>query len=160
MIKAVDVATEDAISKKLADGVNLYFAERAVFQELSLTRDVVGDIRKNGADLLITIDLAGFDRITLTDGIAYNLLDCKQVHLLLHGQLKNEGCLSKLLSIAMFFGCKNEEYAADLWEKYPDIPWLRVLNEWRKGETQEELRTEVAAIGELLEEVFRECHLG
>lgn len=160
MIKAVVVATEDAISNKLADELNHYFAERVVFQGLSLTRDVVGDIRKNGADLLITIDLAGFDRTTFTDGIAYNLLDCKQVHLLLHEQLENEGYLSKMLSIAMFFGCKNKEYAADLRAKYPDIPWLRVLDECRKCEIQEELRTEVMAIGKLLEEVLRECHLG
>ena len=135
MLKAIVVATEEESSKELACKLNDYFAGSVIFQALPLSREVTGDIRRKGADLLVTMDLAGFDRTTFTDGIAYNLLDCKQVHLLLQEKPENEACLERPLSIAMFFGCRSQSYAEYLRGRYPGIPWLKVL--WdEKGEQE------------------------
>lgn len=85
------------------------------------------DIKECQTDLLITFDLQGFQYCTLTDGIAYNLLDCKQVHFLLGRDLENEKYLAKQLSIAMFFFCANQDYYEYLLEKYPEIPYLEKI---------------------------------
>ena len=45
------------------------------------------DIRQAQADLFITFNLAGFEQCTLTGGVAFNLLDCKQIHFLLDAKL-------------------------------------------------------------------------
>ena len=63
------------------------------------------DIKKSEADLFINFNLAGFEQSTLTDGIAYNLLNCKQIHILLKDHLPHEKYLAKQLSISMFFYC-------------------------------------------------------
>ena len=47
-------------------------------------RDVCGKVKKEAPDLLITTNLWGFEQCTLTDNLALNLLNCKQIHLLLH----------------------------------------------------------------------------
>lgn len=83
------------------------------------------DVRKSEADLFVNFDLAGFGQSTLTDGIAYNLLDCKQIHILLGQNLPNEKYLAKQLSISMFFYCEGPDYYQTLLSRYPDIPWLK-----------------------------------
>ncbi len=156
MIKAVVVANEEAEAKCLADRWNECFAGRGAFEYMPLTRDIIGDIRGKSVDLLVTVDLAGFDRSTFTDGVAYNLLDCKQVHLLLHRELENEKYLAKPLSIAMFFGCVGEAYGEYLLQKYPTLPWLKVLD--NKYEAQIDNNHEKETV-RLIEEVLKECRL-
>lgn len=134
MIRAVVVAGNKEEAKQLADRLAQAFAGCVVFEWLPLTRDMMGDIKRKAPDLLITLDLAGFDRTTFTDGVAYNLLDCKQLHLLLREGLEQETLLKKPLSIAMFFACAGETYAGYLRRNYPDIPWLEVLTEGEGAE--------------------------
>ena len=69
-------------------------------------RDIISEIKARRPDVLITVDLVGFEQRTLTDNISYNLLDCKQLHLLLHENPRNESYLAGQLSIAMFFYCE------------------------------------------------------
>ncbi len=91
-------------------------------------RDLIGDIKKASPDYLVTLDLLGFERMTLTDQIAYNLLGCRQIHILLSDAPQNEKYLARPLSIAMFFFCKPEAY--DTWiRKHPDLPSLQKLPE-------------------------------
>jgi hypothetical protein len=85
-------------------------------------------------DILITTDLTGFEQATLTDNISYNLLDCKQIHLLLHDKLPNEHLLEKQLSIAMFFYCTKGEYYEYLVRTYNDIPFIQKIAGWKEGQ--------------------------
>lgn len=101
--------------------------------------------------MIITFDLTGFEQTTLMGGISYNLVNSKFVNFLLHENLKNEKCLSKQLSLSMFFYCAGEEYAAYLREHYPDIPYLKTLQGVEK--------TGEAAMRSAVEEVLAECHL-
>lgn len=79
-------------------------------------RDIIGEIRALRPDVLVTVDLPGFEQRTLTDNISYNLLDCKQLHLLLHENPGNESCLAGQLSIAMFFTAR-EMLFITVWRK-------------------------------------------
>ena len=108
-------------------------------------------LSKESFDLIITFDLAGFEQTTLMGGISYNLVNSKFVNFLLHENLKNEKCLSKQLSLSMFFYCAGEEYAAYLRENYPDIPYLKTL--------QGAEETVEATMKSAVEEVLVECHL-
>lgn len=116
-------------------------------------RDLIGEIKAYQPDILITADLAGFDQCTLTDNISYNLLDCKQLHLLLHEKLPNESCLTGQLSIAMFFYCAGDAYYKDLKAKYPHLPWLKSLSEWQVGGYHTE------SLYKAFQEVLQECKL-
>lgn len=91
--------------------------------------DIAGEIKSSGADVLVTIDLAGFDVCTLTDNISYNLLNCKQIHIISQENAANEKYLYKDLSIAMFFYCTNETLRKEYERKYPNIPVLRSFPE-------------------------------
>ncbi|MCR5849038.1 MAG: hypothetical protein K6G75_13115 [Lachnospiraceae bacterium] len=53
-------------------------------------------------DLLISYNLAGFELSTLTDSLLYNLMDCRQFHIIKKKELPNERCLEKLRSINLF----------------------------------------------------------
>lgn len=85
-------------------------------------------------DLLITFDLAGFERSTLAGGISYNLLNCKQIHFLLNRNLSNESYLSKQLSLSMFFFCSGNDYYHYLIDTYPDIPYLEPIMSQKKAD--------------------------
>lgn len=148
MLKAIVVADKEADAEQVAVKLNEYFKERVLFEGMSVTKDIMGDIRKENPDLLVTLDLAGFDRTTFTDGVAYNLLDCKQVHLILQKNLDNEKYLAKPLSIAMFFGIIGEAYGEELLNKYPEIPWLKTV-----------MQKDTMEIAKLVEIVLSECGL-
>ncbi len=122
-------------------------------------RDIISEIRAFHPDMLITTDLAGFEQCTLTDNISYNLLDCKQLHLLLHENLPNEPYLARQLSIAMFFYCAGDMYGDYLAQKYPNLPFLKSLPEW-EAETDAAVRSHNAeALYRVFQEVLRECKL-
>lgn len=98
--------------------------------------DIFREIKSQDPELLITVDLPGFEQCTLTDNVAYNLLRCKQFHLLLHESLPNEPYLAKPLNISMFFYCVSEGCRERLTRTYPDLPYLKVLEGWQYGEGQ------------------------
>lgn len=159
MLTTVIVAEKDYEAEKLSKRLSEAFKGRVDFVSMPMTRDIIGEIRKRMPDLLITLDLAGFDRTTYTDGVAYNLLDCKQIHLLLHEKLSNEKYLGSFLSIAMFFACAGEAYEKSLKYQYSNIPWLKTLPVlWDEGnrEAENEWTNRLCS---LIEEVLQECRL-
>ena len=83
-------------------------------------------------DVLLTEDLVRFDESTLTDGISYNLLDCRQIHIIFKENIEAaRKYMSKQLSLAMHFFCADEKYIDKLMEINPDIPFIEVLpEEW------------------------------
>lgn len=120
-------------------------------------RDIIGEIKTLCPEVLITVDLPGFEQCTLTDNISYNLLDCKQLHFLLHENLRNESYLAGQLSIAMFFYCAGEALYNRLARKYPHLPYLKKIpGRQEKPEDQTE-----SGSGEsyfrTLQEMLREC---
>lgn len=90
-------------------------------------------IQYAGADMVVTVNLSGFEFTTLTGGISYNLWDTKFVHFLIKRNLKNEPVLDKPLSISMFFYCSGKEYKKYLQKKYPHLPYLEEITGWEKG---------------------------
>lgn len=122
-------------------------------------RDIIGEIKALHPDLLITTDLAGFEQCTLTDNISYNLLDCKQLHLLLHENLPNEPYLKGQLSIAMFFYCAGDACYDYLTQKYPHLPWLKKLPDWQEGADRQAQERNAEALGAVFREVLQECGL-
>ncbi len=91
------------------------------------TRNIMKEIREFEPELMITEDLEGFEMCTLTDAVSYNLIHCRQLHLLSSDPLSNERYLSKQLSLLMTFVCPNPDRAALLMDKYPDIPEITTL---------------------------------
>lgn len=116
------------------------------------------DIRKAEADLFVNFNLAGFEQSTLTDGLAYNLLDCKQIHILLEQKLPNEKYLEKQLSISMFFYCLGREYYQYLSDRYPDIPWLREISS-QGGENKDSSGMNANILCGIIQEVARICRI-
>ena len=115
------------------------------------------DIKKSEADLFINFNLAGFEQSTLTDGLAYNLLDCKQIHILLEDHLINEKYLMKQLSISMFLYCVDREYCRYLQKKYPDIPYLKAVEGWKSDEEENSTANHVEALERVIREVIQLC---
>lgn len=100
-------------------------------------------------DLLVTFDLFGFERETLTGGVAYNLLNCKQIHILLNKKNPREERLAMPLSISMFFFCTEYDYYKYLMDTYPEIPYLQVMDAWNDENSApilEEIITKVSSI--------------
>ena len=96
---------------------------------------------------------------TLTGGLAYNLLDCKQIHLLTRENLRDENCLSRQLSIAMFFYCAGAEYFRRLQAEYPDIPYLKQLNGWSLENTPTAINGNADILYNVILEVAGICHI-
>lgn len=157
-MNAVIVAEDARVAEELAEKLNERFENRVGFSVIPLQGDLIGKIKKMNPELLLTVDLAGFDRVTLTDNIAYNLLDCKQVHVICGKTLQNEKALEKALSIAMFFACSSAEQCGQLKERYPHIPWMKCMEDWSLAE---DLCTDknVEEIVKMLECVIKECRL-
>lgn len=106
--------------------------------------------RLEAEDLLVTFNLSGFEQQTLTGGISYNLLNCKQIHILLDKGLSYEEKLVLPLSISMFFFCRGQDYYEYLQNTYPEIPFLQKMDEWDN---------EGNALADIIENVAKLCHL-
>lgn len=117
------------------------------------------DIRKAEADLFVDFNLWGFEQGTLAGSIAYNLLDCKQIHILLDDTLPNEKQLEKQLSIAMFFYCVDAQYCQYLSERYPEIPYLKEVKGWKRTEAADAAENNAGLLCGIVEEVMRICHM-
>lgn len=124
-MKTIVIAENKKNAEELSKCLQIHFSDKMTIETISLSPDNVGTIQNAGADLLVTVNLAGFDTNTFTDSVSYNLLSCKQIHILWDKHLSNEKVLRHPLSIAMFFVCVGMDYQEYLLEKYPDIPWLK-----------------------------------
>lgn len=151
MLKILMITSKTmSIAEKLKDNLKQNYTVQ--FVTCDSEKDYPHELlSKETFDLIITFDLAGFEQTTLMGGISYNLVSSKFVNFLLHENLQNEKCLSKQLSLSMFFYCAGEEYETYLRENYPDIPYLKTL--------QGSEETTEAAIEAVVEEVLVECHL-
>lgn len=116
-------------------------------------------VKTYAPDLLITFDLAGFQNSTLADCVAYNLLDCKQLHFILNDKLPNERFLEKQLSISMFFYCAGEGYYEHLKSAYAELPYLKLLKGWMEGTDGAAVIHNAALLAAAVEEVAKECGL-
>lgn len=116
-------------------------------------------VKTYAPDLLITFDLAGFQNSTLADCVAYNLLDCKQLHFILNDKLPNERFLEKQLSISMFFYCAREGYYEHLKSTYAELPYLKLLKGWMEGTDGAAVIHNAALLAVAVEEVAKECGL-
>ena len=121
--------------------------------------NIMTELQKLAPDLLVTVDLLGFEQCTLTDNISYNLLNGKQIHLLLHEELPNEKYLEKQLSIAMFFYCAGDVYYDFLRKKYPDLPYLKEIPDWQTGEDERAAEKNAEILSGILREVSEECKI-
>lgn len=144
------------------------------FQDISLNRSpniaveiwdstkpqiTCADIKRSKADLFINFNLNGFEQSTLTDGIAYNLLDCKQLHILLKSRLPEERYLAKQLSISMFFYCVDPEYCEYLQDKYPDIPYLKTIEGWKKEGEENSASKNADILFSIVREIAKFCRM-
>jgi hypothetical protein len=118
-----------------------------------------GQLKELSADILITTDLLGFEQATLTDNLSYNLLDCKQIHLLLHEHLKNESLLKKQLSIAMFFYCMGDTYYQYLSGTYQNLPYLQKITGWKEGTDAACCVDNAEVISGIIRDVIRQCKM-
>ena len=123
------------------------------------TEITLADVKKSEADLFVNFNLSGFEKGTLTGGISYNLLNCKQIHILLDDKLPNERYLSKQLSIAMFFYCVGSEYYQSLADRYPDIPYLKEINGWNSDNTDTGIAQNAGILCDIVWEVAKICHI-
>lgn len=110
-------------------------------------------------DIIMTFDLYQFNKTTLTDNISYNLLPCKQIHIITKDNLPNEKYLEKQLSISMFFYCMDSKYYHYLLEKYPDIPYLKEVKGWKSSDDEKSAETNANILSEIIEEVMQICHM-
>lgn len=157
-MNAVIVAEDARVAEELAEKLDERFENKVSFCVIPLQGDLIGTIKEKNPELLLTVNLAGFDRVTLTDNIAYNLLDCKQLHVIIDDNLKNEKELEKLLSIAMFFVCSHQKQCESLKGRYPHIPWIECMEGWSTTEDLCEDKN-VEEIAKVLERVMEECWL-
>ncbi|MDE5679818.1 MAG: hypothetical protein K2I01_05235 [Lachnospiraceae bacterium] len=117
------------------------------------------NIRKAEADLFVDFNLLGFEQGTLAGSIAYNLLDCKQIHILLDNALPNEKQLEKQLSIAMFFYCVDAQYGKYLSEQYPELPYLKEAEGWKRTDMADDAEHNASLLCGITKEVLRICHM-
>lgn len=120
---------------------------------------LISDINAMVPDILISVDLLGFEQCTLTDNISYNLLNCKQIHLLLQDKIENEKYLSKVLSMAMFFFCAGDAHFKYLSQTYPHLPYLKRLEHWESAIAPQCAEADAQILCSVLEEVCKECCL-
>lgn len=150
----------DAIFRKAEEKLkSLYKTLELIVWNCTDVKPMKADIARAEPDLLLTLDLSGFEQSTLTGGLAYNLLNCKQIHLLLRDNLPEESCLSKQLSIAMFFYCAGTEYYKRLWDTYPDIPYLKQLKNWNLENTPTAVNKNAGILCNVILEVAQICRI-
>ena len=133
--------------------------EKAGWKVQQISKDDFTAIKAGAPDLLVTFNLEGFQNSTLTDCVSYNLLDCKQVHVILNDNLPNERFLQKQLSISMFFYCTVKRYYEQLKNAYHDIPYLKLLEGWQRGTEESAWKHNAALLAAAVEDVARVCGL-
>ena len=84
--------------------------------------------------LIITNNLKGFEEVTLTEHPSYNLLNCRQIHLITEHLGSKEIYLNHNLSLSMFFYCTNKEYGEKIKRKYSSLHSLEIIEQWNEQE--------------------------
>lgn len=110
-------------------------------------------------DMVITIDLSGFEFTTLTGGISYNLWNTKFVHFLLEPNLDNEECLYRPLSISMFFYCRGEAYKEYVQKRYTDLPFLDEISGWANESSKKAAKENALKMAAIINKTTKKCGL-
>ena len=63
---------------------------------------LIASIRSYNPDLLVSYNLAGFELSTLADSLSYNLIDCRQFHIINKRNLPNEMYMNIFRSLNLF----------------------------------------------------------
>jgi len=116
-------------------------------------------IQNLNPDMVITLDLSGFEFTTLTGGISYNLWNTKFIHFLLGYNLKNEKYLCRPLSISMFFYCIGMVYKECMQKKYPDLPFLEGITDWVDGNDQRAVKENARKMAAIIDKTAQKCGL-
>lgn len=93
--------------------------------------NIIEKIKIENPGLLIVENLEGFDMRTLTDAVAYNLIHCRQIHILNDEKVWHsfESVLGGQMSLNMFFMCKGKKEFGRLIESYPQIPYIEAYED-------------------------------
>ena len=151
-MKIVMVGAEAAFGKDVSEKIQERLEAQGNDITIEWMKMLPAEKALEAEDLLITFNLSGFERQTLTGGISYNLLNCKQIHILLEDTLPCEEKLAMPLSISMFFFCKGSGYYEYLLNTYPEIPYLQVIDDWKE-------ENGVAMLTDIIVQVSDICHL-
>lgn len=130
-----------------------------IVEQETLSSNNLKRIQYAGADLVITIDLSGFEFTTLTGGVSYNLWNTKFVHFLIKCNLQNEPVLEKPLSISMFFYCWGKEYKEYLRKKYPELPYLEEITGWEEGADRKSIKSNAKKMIFAIYQIAKCCDL-
>lgn len=90
-------------------------------------RDFMAEVEQMNADILMTIAMAGFEHKNMTEGVCYNTLRAKQIHILIGNIPKYDVYLRKELGIHLFLFTDNDQVYAGWREKYPALPFLEKI---------------------------------
>jgi hypothetical protein len=83
---------------------------------------IYDEIEQSGCDLLISLDLAGFEFRTETNTLSYNNLGCRMAHVLFRGMHEYREELRQQMNFSMFLFSMREEDVAVMNDRYPNIP--------------------------------------
>lgn len=115
-----------------ADFVEKFFQDRGFGTEWinpeTAEKKKLNEEYLNQAKLLVTFDLAGFERSTQSGSFLYNILSCKSIHFIQKETKQLREMLdNRKMSIALFFvGVgMTDEACKKLLEEMPFMPWLR-----------------------------------
>lgn len=159
MLKAIIIADDNNVAQVLQGVLNECFKQEISFEALVISKGFITEIKRKRPDFILCINMAGFESVTFTDNIAYNLLGCKQIHLLFGKNIKNEKLLNNDLSIAMFFVTTDVEYMKSLREKYTTLPWITALNGWNGSYDIESITRNKEIMQECIKKILQECKL-
>lgn len=102
-------------------------AELHLFERTAAKEHIMGALKELSPDLLITEDLEGFEMTTLTDSLAYNLIHCRQIHLITRHDLPEMQYLAKQLSLVMHFYVTDPLLKEEVLERNGDVPFLETV---------------------------------
>lgn len=89
-------------------------------------------LEKDDFDLVVTFDMAGFEKGTQTGALFLNLLSCKTIHFLYGDKKEYVPYLANKLSLAMLFILlgEDENTAYRMKVKYPDIYYIKAFPQY------------------------------
>ncbi len=111
------------------------------------TIDILMDtVEKGNYDLLLTMDLTGFERRLMEDECFYNRVFCPMIHLITKDAWYFSHFLNQRLNFSMFFYIENDynrRYIADTFRHFPNIETLPSCGFYRESRKWEERAIDV-----------------
>lgn len=83
--------------------------------------DLYTCLREKDPDYILTFDMAGFEKTTLQEGAAYEILYAKQLHVLLNSEEKHQKFLRRDQPLNFFFFVQGEKTAEKYKREYPQL---------------------------------------